>query len=120
MTRLVATVLLALSLTACGGGNDDKADSDPTTSAPVSDAPESSGTPTCSDVWVVGETLPEDYEGCEEGDTLFASVTQDCKDGSVFTSYDDRFYAVLGGPIAANVEGDDPAYSAFYDACLGG
>lgn len=118
MTRLgmfALFALFALLLTACG--NDEKGDDAAT---PV--ALEVGGPPACSDVWVAGQTLPETYAGCEDGGSLYASAESDCKDGRVFTTFNDRFYAVLGAEITAVVGemSDDPAYSAFFDACFGG
>jgi hypothetical protein len=65
--RIAATVcLLALtfSVTACGAGSD--------TASPLGD------TPKCSDIWVEGNTVPENYEGCENGDTIEAVFEYDC------------------------------------------
>lgn len=112
-----AALVLALSLAACGGGSDggkkgggggDAAD------------PEA-GVPKCSEVWVEGATLPKDYEGCMNGGTTDVLVALDCEDGSKLTSYDDTYYAVLGGKIgkAAKQGGtaDDPGYKKAFDAC---
>lgn len=74
---------------------------------------------------MAGETLPADYSGCmNEDGSLEAAVTRDCADGSVFTGYQDRFWAVLGGEIkdAGKVDGtvDDPGYARDVAACSGG
>lgn len=51
--------------------------------------------PDCIDVWVAGETLPDDYDGCLDGpDSLVVPVS---KDGVVW--YNDQFSAKLGGVI---------------------
>jgi hypothetical protein len=77
--------------------------------------------PSCAEVWVDGKTLPGDYGGCGNDDSITAAVTINCKDGSKFTTYEDRFFAILGGTVHANVgePGTDPAYVAAYDACVG-
>jgi len=81
----VATVAL-LATVACGGEE-----------KPPSDDPLGvSDMPSCADVWVAGETLPSDYEGClEDGDNLIVVVT----DSQGNTGYDDRFTAKPGGVI---------------------
>ncbi|VXB83563.1 hypothetical protein [Aeromicrobium sp. 9AM] len=110
---LSATLMLA----SCGGGSDEPKESSATTTTATS-----SGTqPKCVDVWVSGKTIPKDYEGCSKGDTIEAAVTLDCRDGSKFITYDDRFFATLGGKITAyegNGEGG-AAYQKAYDACFG-
>lgn len=64
----------------------------------------STGLPDCADVWVAGETLPEDYDGCmSDPDTIEAAVVMTCDDGSEFTGFDDRLYAKLGGEIGSAV-----------------
>ncbi len=79
------------------------------------------GMPACDDVWVDGNTLPKDYEGCLNGNTIEAAVTRDCKDGTKFTTYQDHFYAVLDDTIHANMgeTAADPAYKTAYNKCLG-
>jgi hypothetical protein len=99
--------LLALTVAACGGGGEDA---------------ESAGTsgvmPDCSDVWVDGETLPEDYEGCTDGDTIAAAVTIECDSGiGTFVTYDDRFHALLGDTVTeASTESDE--YAKAYEDCF--
>jgi hypothetical protein len=116
MTRgLILAAVAALALSGCGGDEDSGGSDD-------SGADVTSGTPTCSDVWVAGQTLPEDYDGCERDDgNLEAAVVQECTDGSEFTGFDDRYWAVLGGEIkdagAPDATTDDPEYQADYEAC---
>lgn len=108
--RTFAVVLSVLLLTACGGGGDDD-----------EGGTGSGGLPDCADVWVEGETLPEDYEGCMDGDMTVALVTSDCTDGSRLTGYDDRYWALLGGEIkdagAEDATAADPEYGADLAAC---
>jgi hypothetical protein len=51
-------------------------------------------------------SLPKDYDGCTEADdAIVGFANQDCVDGAGdLTSYDDRFYARLGGEIHPNDE----------------
>lgn len=109
---LIVAAVAVLALSGCG--DDDKDD----------DAGDiTSGVPACSDVWVAGETLPEDYEGCtrEDGD-LEAAVTLPCTDGTELAGYEDRFWALLGGEIkdagAPDATADDPEYQADSEACF--
>lgn len=102
--RVIGCLLLAIALTACG----DK---------PDGNSPSGEGDlPKCSDVWVNGETLPADYDGCANGGTTEAAVTIDCTDGGEFTTYDDRFFAVLGGKIT-EADPDSESYTEAYNAC---
>jgi hypothetical protein len=78
---LLAAVLVG-SLAACG---DDKPE-------PIFDRTVS---PSCSDVWVVGQTLPKDYEGCMDGDSLVVSIS----DSTGAVVYDDRLKAEPGHTI---------------------
>lgn len=57
----------------------------------------------CRDVWVVGETLPKDYEGCTaDGDKVVTPELFECEEGGGhWTAYHDRFFAALGGEIVA-------------------
>lgn len=111
MKRLALSLgSLALLVSACGNGDEP---------SPEAGIDPGETTPACSDVWVDGETLPEDYEGClENADLIAAAVFSDCADGSQLTSYDGRFYGLLGSEIT-EVEGEmaaDRGYKkAFYD-----
>jgi hypothetical protein len=66
-----------------------------TACSPANTEPSDSGLPVCSDVWVVGQTLPSDYEGCMDGDALVLSISNSA--GAVV--YDDRLVALPGTPI---------------------
>jgi hypothetical protein len=111
MKALLGTAALLFTLAGCSD-NDDTNNED-------AGGPESMR---CDDIWVEGEMLPEDYDGCETPDSIVAAVTVDCADGTKFTSYGDRLYAKLGEEIFA-VNGEmaaDPAYSAFHEECTAG
>lgn len=109
---LVAAALLSV-LAACGGGDDDVSGED------LADALDDM--PKCSEVWVAGETLPEDYGGCDDGDTIVAAVSTECSDGTSLYGFDDRFYALGGEEIVEAAGGStdtDPAYSKAYEDCV--
>lgn len=58
--------------------------------------PEPSQTPACSQVWVEGDTLPADYEGCMDGESLVVAIS----DNTGAVVYDDRLAAKPGQSIA--------------------
>lgn len=101
-------IILASSLSACGG--DDKSDTD--AQAELEDT-----YPLCSEVWVVGNEIDDDYEGCllDDKDTIQAGVSIDCEDGSKFFTHEEggNFWTEDG--VVAT--GDEDAYSAAYSAC---
>lgn len=108
-----AAVLVALCasvvLGACGteNGDDTAADSaSESTSESPSETPSESDTstepgalPECSDVWVDGQVLPEDYTACtSEGETIKPAKRR-CGYGASFLEQDGQFYAMLGKPV---------------------
>ncbi len=112
MSRTCATLIalaLPVLLTACGGDADNEDSGD--------------GLPTCSDVWAEGETLPEDYAGCMDGDIEEVLVTIECADGSALAGHEDRYWALLGGVVkdagAPDATAADPEYGADMAACAG-
>ena len=120
--RKMAPVLIVLmfALSACGGGGDAKNSSDAKSSA-GGDAKTVSDLTKCSDVWVVGKTLPADYEeGCVEGDTQLDTASTPCADGktSLFIHQTETgkntHLAITGLKIQAYAE---DAYSKAYDVC---
>ncbi len=113
MKPLLGTLALLL-VAACGSETEAPA-ADPTASddggATVSSA--------CTDVWIAGQELPDEYEGCTRPDgDLEAAVTYECTNGGELVGYDDRFYVVRPGKIAEIKGDDDQAYAAAFDACL--
>lgn len=104
-----ATVLLAATALLGGCGDD-----------PDEVTPKSETLPVCDDVWVAGNTLPEDYEGCKDADgVLVVSDVKQCTetDGS-FTTFAARYYAMLGGEIHDDGQSSS-GYATLYVACLG-
>jgi hypothetical protein len=50
------------------------------------------GLPFCSDVWVVGHTVPADYQGCDDGGGRSTPRRIDCVNGTImFLQYDDMW-----------------------------
>jgi hypothetical protein len=84
-------------------------------------APDTPGVPKCQDVWTVGNTLPQDYDGClgDDGHLVMSGVSY-CVDGTQFTTHESRFFARLGGTIGAGPDGSPGArasYHRFWSRC---
>ncbi|MFD7157974.1 hypothetical protein ACFV9C_25455 [Kribbella sp. NPDC059898] len=119
-------VLLAVpALAACGGQSNDAGPSTtPTTAAssgPGSTTPPASSAPTvpaCADVWVAGQVLPADYNGCTHDNTTEAAVGHACKTGGDLIAYG-KAWAQLGQPIkvAKGELAADRAYKAAFNGC---
>jgi hypothetical protein len=124
MKKLLAAVLLAASLAACGGGNDEP------TQEPVESPSESAATadlPQCSEVWVDGKTLPSDYDGCvrDDGNAVAADV-KPCGSGpEQFARYettdeDDIAYpyiAILGEKVIEYTDDENGPYAKLFNKC---
>lgn len=69
------------------------------------------GIPQCSGVWVEGELLPKDYQGCRRGAAVIAPTFTECEDGiQRLTTHEGRFVAMLGAPIQALPGGEDTGH----------
>lgn len=128
MRRTAGTALAAAILTllaACG-------DDEPTTASDPSAEPDQSASeptegettevpdwPSCAEVWVAEATLPQGYKGCLDGDTAVKADRQMCSSGQVLVTYDELFYAVVGGPVN-ETEGlaQDSHYRSAKQSCL--
>ena len=110
-TLTMTAMLFPLSLAACSGGGDDS-----------NGRVDTSGTPECADVWVVGHRLPTGYEGCVRPDgDLVAAVSTSCHDGSLLMVYGETLYALVGGEVKQSTGPQDDAYRATYwGICLRG
>lgn len=80
-----------------------------------------SGVPNCQAVWVVGKTLPQEYDGCvgDDGHLVMSGLSY-CADGTQFTTHENRFFAQLGDTIGAGPEGSpgaDASYNRFWSRC---
>lgn len=121
--RLALASLLPVVVLAAGCGTRDDADA-AAPSAPteaVTSASQAATTPDCSDVWVVGERLPEDYGGCQEGGVPVEDTTVPCAIGDVLVEHGEGYYATPGRPIRLAEGGfaADPAYQRVHTVCTG-
>ncbi|WP_344008264.1 hypothetical protein [Nocardioides lentus] len=75
--------------------------------------------PACDDVWRAGGTIPEDYEGCVDGDDAVVADLIRCSFGGTMTTFDDRFHGVVGNVVndAGQSLADDQAYAKAYRLC---
>lgn len=108
------TIALLLTLLAGCGPSPDKA------AKPDVLAELNAELPKCTDVWIIGKRLPDDYEGCmSEPDVLEAAVST-C-DGRMLTYeapghgfFIDRDRTILDG---GDGYADDPRYAALLEGC---
>jgi len=109
MARLRTTMLLAataaLAATGLAGcGEEDAAPAaEPTAAASTSTSPSASTKAApepedCQDVWG-GRKLPRSYPGCLRNGELVKAAKLFCSSGQVIVTFDDRYYAVPGGPV---------------------
>lgn len=74
-------------------------------------------------MWIEGEVLSADYDGCTEGGEEALMVTISCKSGGELTTYadprtgDELYYALVGGIISPSA--DEDAKAADFTACFG-
>lgn len=81
---------------------------------------DTAATASCLDIWIVGETLSDDYTGCvpEDGQTDFGVAACDSGIGDwagIENEDGSEIYAMLGGEILA---GEGAAYDKFYADCF--
>ena len=98
--------LVGLALTACGDQEPDAAtDPSSTPSSSASETPTETPTeapgPACADVWVAGETLPEDYSGCQDADKgkWVEAMVYRCSSGQRLVTFGTTFYAAKGEAV---------------------
>lgn len=84
-----------LTLGGCGTARDTSSDPTPEPTESTSPAP-TLREPLCADVWVDGQALPKDYEGCSTEDGWVEADARHCESGQVLVTFDDRFYAAKG------------------------
>ena len=124
MKATLAALVLAVSLSACGG-SDGPAEEEPTAPSEATSAAE---LPQCTDVWVDGKAIPEDYAGCvRDGETVEANA-QPCGDGPekfVQYQYKDEddivfpFIAILGEKVIGYIDDENAPYAKTFDQCGG-
>jgi hypothetical protein len=90
-------LLAALVLAGCGDDSSDTGADGGTPSGSESPSTTPEG-PECSEVWS-GDTLPKNYDGCVRDSEMVAADKRSCASGQVVVTFDDRYYAVLGGPV---------------------
>jgi len=75
--------------------------------------------PECSEVWVVGKTLPADYKGCRiAGGGIDQGAKYACTDGrGELIGYNDQFFARLGGTVQAYGEDEEAFSQDLFQAC---
>jgi len=89
--------------------------------APAAD--EDATTATCAEVWIVGETLPEDYTGCDAAAGERDLGVKDCDSTGQYAGFmgeGGEVFALLGGEIVSEDADDTTAYDAFYQDCFTG
>jgi len=114
-TRLgMGALALVLGLALAGCGEDESPDSateptstptssDPTTepTATPSPAEEEPTGPDCSEVWVAGEVLANNYNGCQDAEKgkFVQAMTYHCSSGQRLVTFRRNFYAAKGEVI---------------------
>ena len=121
MRLYLAAFALPLLLVGCGG-DDESSEPDNALEGLEQMADDA---PACSDVWVAGQTLPDDYEGCtDETGMLYVATAGQCKDGSMLVSYEQRnMWVVTPGTIQQSpvpIAEDKDGYAAAFAECNGG
>ena len=113
--KALAAAALTLLLCACGGGEDAKNPSN----AIEETIKQADEWPPCDEVWVVGSTLPKDYEGCtsDDGSIVPIVIAYECADGTTLTFVDEpAAFARIGGEIKVG-SNQSNAFGAELDRC---
>ena len=85
-----------------------------------SEKPASETLPDCADVWVAGNELPNDYEGCMSDGSIQVSETKKCSatEGS-FVTFSETHFAITGHEVSdAGLSSTEYAEAA--NACFPG
>ena len=133
--RFVPVIFSLLLVAGCGdNGSEPKSEpnSGPTGVVPSSKATGTPGSefltpvpkesaealPKCSEVWVVGETLPKDYEGCRTVGGIDHGAHYACTDsGGDLIGHNEQFFARIGGQIKAYGEDEADFSRELYEVC---
>jgi hypothetical protein len=127
MKPVVAVLFtLTLVLTGCGGSSD-AGGTKKSAEAPAEARKAANGKFACKDIWVIGKSLPKDYEGCNRADGSVAdAVFYDCKDGGKLASSADSdslpsgmgsFFALYGGAMKKG-DPNSKAYNNAFNKCM--
>lgn len=103
-------LVLGLALAGCGEDSPDSATeptSTPTTSEPTETPTETTETPSepagpdCAEVWVAGETLANNYNGCQDAEKgkFVQAMIYHCSSGQRLVTFRQNFYAAKGEVI---------------------
>ncbi len=97
---LLVVGLAVTSLAACGDETTDTSASSGAASSSDSESPtETVRQPLCADVWVPGQDVPEEYEGCSDDSGWVPADEFLCDSGQLLVTYGDRFYAATGARV---------------------
>ncbi|HNJ77750.1 MAG TPA: hypothetical protein PKX56_00230 [Marmoricola sp.] len=133
LTALAATLLLVT--TGCSTSSPDASSkkeatdsssptavqSDQASVAPESSAPTNAlNLPECDSVWVTGQVLPEDFQGCAVAGVFVEPEIMYCESGQSLATYQNRYYAALGQVIneVPNVR-KSPVWRKMLRTCTG-
>lgn len=102
MKHVTALALAGLLLSSMGCSGGDRERRGPT---------DGDNSPQCTSIFKAGQTLPEGFDGCYDGDDVGPVAQYDCADGTEYAYYDDRFGSTYGGEVVK--------VSSFADVCKG-
>lgn len=133
-----AVAAAVLLLAGCGSEGDGETQAEDTSSPTASTSPSATpsptsapaptttpappGTPACAALWQAGRTLPKGYDGCADAaGLLVAADVLGCSSGQGLIRYDERFWAVAGGPVQGGkgALADSRDYQKVVSTCRG-
>ena len=116
--RPIVVALVALGvLASCSRGEEEAVD-DPI-NALEETLDQAEDWPACQKVWVVGQKLPKEYEGCtaDDGTIVSIAIAYDCADGTTLTFVDEpAAFARIGGEIKTGDKQSD-AFGVEFEKC---
>ena len=124
MRPIIATLLSLIVLAACGGQENKPTDEVRETIDAIQD--ETAEWPKCSDVWIEGKKLPDDYEGCVrtvgDDEVAEAGVKIPCPTGGDLFTYEPPGGGFFTGKDGRIIDGGEeyaehPEYGPRYEEC---